>query len=55
MMRILRPTQTRSWSSQTPDWGNWEKLNTYELERGEALGKTRLKVCNKDEMLKLMK
>lgn len=41
--------------SNAVDWGNWEKLNTYELERGEALGKTRLKVCNKDEMLKLMK
>lgn len=41
--------------SNAVDWGNWEKLNTSELERGEALGKTRLKVCNKDEMLKLMK
>lgn len=36
-------------------WDKWEKLNTYELEKGEALGKSRLKVCNKDEMLDVMK
>ena len=33
--------------SNAVDWGNWEKLNTYELERGEALGKLVLKCATK--------
>ncbi|RCK59391.1 putative NADPH:adrenodoxin oxidoreductase, mitochondrial [Candida viswanathii] len=36
------------------DWAQWKKLNDYELQRGEELGKLRYKVCNKNEMLDKM-
>ncbi|ODV81686.1 nucleotide-binding domain-containing protein [Suhomyces tanzawaensis NRRL Y-17324] len=35
------------------NWNQWEKLDKYELEKGGELGKTRLKICNKQEMLEI--
>ncbi|CAK9441146.1 uncharacterized protein LODBEIA_P50150 [Lodderomyces beijingensis] len=36
-------------------WNNWEKLNAYELRKGKEMGKSRYKVCNKEEMLNISK
>ncbi|KAK6454791.1 uncharacterized protein RJT20DRAFT_135966 [Scheffersomyces xylosifermentans] len=35
------------------EWENWEKLNAYELEKGQREGKSRFKVCNANEMIKI--
>ncbi|CAI5759592.1 unnamed protein product [Candida verbasci] len=35
-------------------WDNWKTLDNYELNKGKELGKTRYKVCDKQEMLKLV-
>ncbi|EGW30746.1 uncharacterized protein SPAPADRAFT_142046 [Spathaspora passalidarum NRRL Y-27907] len=32
-------------------WDDWTKLDTYELQKGQELGKSRFKVCNKNDML----
>lgn len=36
-------------------WDNWEKLDQYELDEGKKLEKSRYKVCNKEDMLKVCK
>ncbi|KAI5962133.1 ARH1 [Candida pseudojiufengensis] len=36
-------------------WDNWENLNKYELKKGEEMGKSRFKVCEKDKMLDICK
>ena len=35
-------------------FSNWKKLDQIEVERGQAMGKSRQKVLDRDEMLRLM-
>lgn len=35
------------------DWQGWQKLNVVELERGKQVGKTREKVLQRDEMVRI--
>ncbi|KAI5950290.1 ARH1 [Candida theae] len=36
-------------------WDDWKKLDNYEIKEGDKLGKTRYKVCNKNEMIDICK
>ncbi|KAK6463380.1 hypothetical protein DFJ63DRAFT_114982 [Scheffersomyces coipomensis] len=31
-------------------WGDWKKLDNYELSTGQQMGKSRFKLCNREEM-----
>lgn len=39
--------------SQTIDWSKWLKLNKHELDLGSQTGKTRAKVCDPEDMIKI--
>lgn len=36
-------------------WDNWKKLDNYEIKEGEKTGKSRYKVCNKNDMIDICK
>ncbi len=42
------------WKSHWTTYGDWEKIDKVEMERGERVGKPREKVCEVDEMRRII-
>lgn len=42
-------------NDQIVDWEGWERINKFEIEQGQAKGKTREKICSISKMIEIAK